>query len=86
MPVPNPNPNSVAVDLDGRAASITLRVYSSSFVLVSVNTVGPLGPGWVQVPLDPGFLRQAQNGTYYYRVSTAGEPRSGIVGRLVFVR
>jgi len=86
MPVPNPNPNSVAVDLDGRAASITLRVYSSSFVLVSVNTVGPLGPGWVQVPLDPGFLRQAQNGTYYYRVSTASEPRSGIVGRLVFVR
>lgn len=89
QPCPNPNPEQVAVELDGRADSLRLRVYSVAENCEAEVDSGPAPQGWSRVSLPATFLRSAPNGEYFVVVTAS---RGGAVSlpakpaRLVFLR
>jgi hypothetical protein len=66
MPWPNPNPNGIAVLIRGRSRQIDLRIYSRAMRLLAQSSTQNVGTGWHVLALDPQFLSEASNGTYYY--------------------
>jgi hypothetical protein len=82
---PNPwqgGPGGVAVRLKGRAETLTLKVYSKALTGLGKRTLGPVGPGWVQLPWPDGFETGAANGIYFYEVTSDPKCPSG-TGRLM---
>jgi len=79
----------VAVELDGRADSLRLRVYSVAENCEAEVDSGPAPQGWSRVSLPATFLRSAPNGEYFVVVTAS---RGGAVSlpakpaRLVFLR
>jgi hypothetical protein len=71
IPVPNPQHGpllNLYVDVQGRAASITVRLYSQALnEVASFTTTG--GSGWVQVQ---GRVPSLPAGTYFVLVHGAG--------------
>jgi len=85
VPVPNPNPTGIKVLLSGRADYVDVKVYSIGMRLVAEDAVGTGGPGWLLVPLPPGFHSYIAVGTYYYVVQafTAGKGSAPVTGTIV---
>lgn len=83
--MPNPNPSQIAVLLEGRTQVLSLRIYGQSMRMLAHADAGPVGPGWVSMPLPPEFPSQASGGTYYYRVSSLGGG-GGLAGRLFILK
>ncbi len=66
MPVPNPNPGVFAVDLEGPADQVTLRLYSKAMDCVLVLPIpGAYQAGWNRVPLPAGWSGGLANDLYY---------------------
>ena len=68
-PWPIPNPSVMAVELDGTADHVELRVYSPAMDLESVVDSGPCVPGWNEIPMPAGWMAKAPNGVYFVRVA-----------------
>jgi hypothetical protein len=75
VPFPNPGPRSIAIQLAGPAQRVTLKVYTSAWVLVGAHESGPLAKGWVRLPL-PEALSQAPWGLYYFAVQAEHDGRT----------
>lgn len=73
--VPNPNPAFVAVQLDGPADEVVLRIYSAAETCLAVVSSGPSSSGWMQVALPKAWSNGVANGVYYLRV----EARRGTI-------
>ncbi len=66
VPVPNPNPGVFAVDLEGPADQVTLRLYSKAMDCVLVLPIpGAYQAGWNRVPLPAGWSDCLANDLYY---------------------
>ena len=67
LPWPNPNPRHLALQLDGRADSLELALYSVSGHKILQSAFAGVGSGWSS--LDFGArLAGLANGTYYFRL------------------
>ncbi len=71
----------VSVKLKGRADSISVKVYTRSWICVAEAQGGPQAGGWARLDLPRAFLDAAPSDAYYYVVSAkrggAVAPRSG---------
>jgi hypothetical protein len=88
-PYPNPNAHGVAVQLEGPADKVTLRLYSLAETRVLDVDSGAASPGWVQLNLPVGWASGLRNGVYYvrataYRGAVASAPTAP--ARLVLLR
>jgi hypothetical protein len=85
--VPNPDPTGIQVQLSGRADTVDVKVYTESMHLVAEDAAGSGGPGWLQVPLPPGFATYTPAGTYFYSVQafTSGQGTKAVKGTLVIL-
>ena len=86
--MPNPNPTGLEINLDGRADSFEVRIYSAAYAMVCTLQVAGGGPGWVHVGLPADWSRRLPRGTYYFRLvaykgSYAGPAK---LGRLLLLR
>ena len=63
--LPAPNARELAVQLEGRADALELRLYTADLALLAISNSGPDGPGWLRVALPPAW-KEAPNGTYFY--------------------
>lgn len=72
-PYPNPDPLSLRVDIEGRAESLELQVYTKAMVL-SLDLRYPGGSGWVELPL-PEAWRALPAGLYFARVRARSAER-----------
>jgi hypothetical protein len=70
-PAPNPSNGTgcVAVELNGPADSVVLRVYSKAMVCIGFSSIGAQAPGWTKVPL-PLEMALQPDGLYYYQVKS----------------
>jgi hypothetical protein len=67
---PNPDPNAFAVQLDGAADEIEIRIYTQAETCVGVFRGSSAQAGWNQVPLPVGWANDLAHGLYFAR-STA---------------
>lgn len=67
LPVPNPNPKALAVNMEGPADGVTVRIYTKAFFQVLVFSSPPLGVGWSQIAV-PGSIQNLPNGVYYVQI------------------
>lgn len=86
LPLPNPDPRTLAVLLEGPAASLTLRLYSVAYARMASIDSGPWPRGWIQVPLPPAFLADRRAGVYYWmlqarRGAATSSPLKGVLYR-----
>lgn len=79
---PQPDPVLIRVELNRRAASLRLRIYSKAYVLLAESLSGPAGPGWVSLALPPEYGGFGP-GLYYFRVDAGGQASDGKSGILV---
>lgn len=66
--VPNPDPLTVAVQLNGPADQVELRLYSPGMTLLAKLNVGPLAGGWTQIPLPAEWINAAPHGLAFVTV------------------
>ena len=88
-PAPNPNPVCVSVQLNRQVDKLTLKVYSTSMMVIDSISSGPKGAGWAPLSLPPAFVQNAPNGTYYYVITAEknGSPtRTAGTGKLLILR
>lgn len=89
LPAPNPVSSGTAVfafELEGGAASVSLRIYGEAYGLVtSAEIPGPYGAGWGRASLS---LPALPNGLYFYElVPERGSLKGGrVVGKLVVLK
>lgn len=75
VPLPNPNPAVLKVRVQGRADALRLKLWSPAYTLVdTMDFNGPLGPGWVTLPLRGQDWVGLGNGLYFLTL----EARRGI--------
>jgi hypothetical protein len=74
-PWPNPvapgKPAFISVLLKGRADSLSLKLYTRSWVLVAEELSGPHPAGWARIGLPQAFRDAAGADAYYYVVSAS---------------
>ena len=68
LAAPDPDPDRVLVDLSGQADKVELTIWSVALRRLDSVTLGPLGPGWVALPLPAACLAHAAPGAYYCSV------------------
>ena len=68
LPVPNPDPLWIALNLDGSADDVELKLYSPGLTLLKQLSSGPLPSGWSKVPLPAEFLSAVPHGLCYLSV------------------
>lgn len=87
VPGPNPNPTGISVQLDNRADYVDVKVYSVAMSMVAEDAAGTGGPGWLLVPLPPGFASYTPAGTYYYSVQAfkGGVGTKAVTGTIVIL-
>ena len=88
-PAPNPNPSCVSVQLSSKVDKLTLKVYSTSMMVIDSISSGPQGAGWAPISLPPTFVQNAPNGAYYYVITAErnGAPtRTAGTGKLLILR
>jgi hypothetical protein len=88
-PAPNPNPGWVSVQLNNKVDKLTLKIYSTSMIVIDSVSSGPSAAGWAAISLPPTFMATATNGTYYYVITAEknGSPaRTAGTGKLLILR
>jgi hypothetical protein len=66
MPVPNPNPTGLAVQLDGPADGVAVKIYSKALTRVlNLKVDRRLSAGWSTVALPVGWSSGMARGLYY---------------------
>jgi beta-glucanase (GH16 family) len=82
FPVPNPNPNSLAVELNGPADAVNVRVFTKALVLALEFSRPGLAAGWQRISV-PGGWQNLPSGLYYVQVQAI---RGQAVSRAVVTR
>ena len=80
---PDPNPLAFAVDLDGAADGLELKIYSDAEALVAKAEGTGRSGGWSQLPLGPAWANGLSNGTYFARLVAR---RGGLASAPVIVK
>lgn len=80
---PNPNPLSLALELEGPADQLNLKLYSRAEVLVYSLDGGPAPAGWSRLPLPAGWEHDLANGAYYGVLQAS---RHGAKGKRALVK